>query len=46
MMKIYLMLSYIGWLWTAVVLLSLVIALKLKHDRRDAEAQKQTQRKN
>jgi hypothetical protein len=37
MMKIYLMLSYIGWGWTAVVLALLVIALKLKPDRRGAE---------
>jgi hypothetical protein len=30
MMTIYLMLSYIGWGWTIVVLLALGIALKLK----------------
>ena len=30
MMKIYLMLSYIGWIWTVVVLLALVVALKWK----------------
>jgi hypothetical protein len=36
MMKIYLMLAYIGWGWTAVVLALLVIVLKLKPDRRGA----------
>jgi hypothetical protein len=37
MMKIYLMFSYIGWGWTAVVLALLAIVLKLKSDRRGAE---------
>jgi len=30
MMKIYVMLSYIGWAWTLVLLIALGIALKLK----------------
>ena len=29
-MKIYLMLSYIGWAWTIIVLAALAIAMKLK----------------
>ena len=36
-MTIYLMLSYIGWAWTLLVLALLAIALKLKGDRRGAE---------
>ena len=30
MIKIYLMLSYIGWAWTIIVLVALAVALKLK----------------
>jgi hypothetical protein len=30
MIKIYLMLSYIGWAWTMLVLVALAVALKLK----------------
>jgi hypothetical protein len=33
MMKIYLMLSYVGWAWTALVLIALPVALKLKGNR-------------
>jgi hypothetical protein len=40
MMKIYLMLSYIGWGWTVVVLIALMVGLKLKGNRGDAEARR------
>jgi len=30
MMKIYLMFSYIGWVWTIIVLVAVGIAMKLK----------------
>ena len=30
MMKIYLMLSYVGWAWTLLVLLVLTVALRWK----------------
>ena len=40
MMKIYLMLSYIGWAWTLAVLIALLVGLKLKGNRGDPETRR------